>query len=139
MQHEEVTAELLAYGRVTHFNPHVDDRPTYSNGYGYSDRERKMPVTAPEQGANIVSSLLTNGMHAPAIDLDVPARLVPSSTPGHGHLYIAHEMSWRDYRALLFTMAKVGLVEEGFYQSSLRRRATHLRLPGVAKGVLAGR
>lgn len=86
------------------------------------------------QEFNLISSRLPNGNHAPAIDLDGPAHLVPSSTPGHFHLYFDKEMPWRDYQKLLQVMTEVGLVEEGYYAQSVRFEQSYLRLPHVKKG-----
>jgi len=86
----------------------------------------------------VSSEVRCNGLpcdlHMPAIDLDVPAHYEPSSTPGHGHLYIDVAMSWRKYRRLLKALVEAGLVEPGYYRASKARRATMLRLPGVTKG-----
>jgi len=72
-------------------------------------------------------------MHRPMLDLDFPAKLVPSTTPGHSHLYIdvaVHEVA---YEKMLSAMVDAGLIQYGFYQSFLRNRQTTLRLPGVKK------
>jgi len=86
------TDEVLRIGRVTHLHELVD--PELFD-YDVDDVD-KPPVVTVEDGANVVSSLLTNGNHAPCIDLDVPAMLVPSSTPGHSHLYIDIEVPWKN-------------------------------------------
>ena len=39
----------------------------------------------------------TTGMHRPILDIDLPAALIPSSTPGHYHLYIDKPMEWDRY------------------------------------------
>ena len=89
--------------------------------------------------ANVFSSLLAgqegveDPLHTVAIDLDHRARLVPSSTEDHGHLYIDKVMPWSDYLKLLRVMAEVGLVEPGYVSASERRLATHLRMPWEAK------
>lgn len=83
--------------------------------------------------ADAISSELADGRHAPAIDLDVPARLIPSTTEGHAHLYIDVPMSWRQYKRLLRALVAAGVVEPGYYKASRRRGATFLRLPWVRK------
>jgi hypothetical protein len=82
---------------------------------------------------NLVSSLTANGKQAPAIDLDIPHQYVPSSTPGHGHLYLDIEMPWWKYRMLLWVMLKCGIIERGFYNAAKIRKMTMLRPPGVKK------
>jgi hypothetical protein len=67
--------------------------------------------------------------HAPVLDLDIPHELVPSTTPGHAHLYLDVEMSWRKYKRLLRALAAAGVVEKGYVKASLRRRLTAVRVP----------
>lgn len=73
--------------------------------------------------------------HVVAIDLDIPAYLIPSTTPGHGHLYIdvpggiRHE----DYMELLDVLAKCKIIEPGYADVSKKRGHTDLRLPWVKK------
>ena len=71
--------------------------------------------------------------HYPLIDLDVPAYLVPSSTPGNSHLYIDKKVPWKKYLALLDAMADAGLVEPGYVGASKARGFTAARLPWVKK------
>jgi hypothetical protein len=72
-------------------------------------------------------------VHTVAIDVDHHVAVRESSTPGHHHLFIDVEMSWREYRRLLRALAEVGIIERGYYQASLWRKATHVRLPWVKK------
>lgn len=88
---------------------------------------------APEAEANLVSSLVREGVHAPVLDIDFPARLVESSTPGHFHLYLDRVVSWDDYQMLLWVLWKVGIIEYGFYNLSIKRGASFVRKPGVLK------
>lgn len=98
----------------------------------YGERESLKPVESLGE-ANLVSSRLPNGMHAPVLDLDGPHSLVPSSTPGHSHLYLDTPMTWRRYKTLLRALWKAGVIEEGFYRNSVRRGFTSVRPPGVYK------
>lgn len=77
--------------------------------------------------ANLVSSLLENGRHKPAIDIDIACKLRASRTKDHYHLYIEKEMPWWKYRMLLKVMVWCGIVEEGYYRASVGRKQTHLR------------
>lgn len=95
--------------------------------------------------ANIVSSLLrppTGFAHDPndlrhvlAIDLDIPAALVPSSTPGHHHLYVETKdgIPHHRYMALLSALADAGVIEKGYAEVSIARGHSDLRLPWVSK------
>lgn len=98
---------------------------------------------SPEK-ANVVSSISRSpgeslGMepnpdwHRPVLDIDMPIAVVPSSTPGHYHLFIDKEMSWNDYSRLLGVLAEVGILEPGYVGASLARKATMVRLPWVKK------
>lgn len=100
----------------------------YYSPDGVEIREPANDVTA-----NLVGSLTTTGLHAPALDIDVPSRLIPSSTEGHWHLYMDVEMPWWRYRLLLFVLYKVGIIERGFYKMSVYRGQSFLRYPGVTK------
>ena len=63
----------------------------------WQEPERKR---ATHDNATLVSSKIdVPGMdiHMPVLDFDVEAHLVPSSTPGHSHLYINHAVPWEKY------------------------------------------
>ena len=100
-------------------------------------------VTAEEkEAANVYGSRVepifpgeAEEWHAPALDIDFPARLLPSSTAGHFHLYLDTIMYWEDYAKLLRVMAEVGILEQGYVDASLERKMTCLRRPGVVKPV----
>ena len=97
--------------------------------------------------ADVASSLLkprpfeTVGRHIIALDIDYPAHLIESSTPGHYHLYldvpggIPHE----GYMALISLLAHLGVIEQGYAEVSRQRGHTDLRLPWVKKGQEPGR
>lgn len=90
-----------------------------------------------EDEANLVSSQTDRlGIHMPVIDLDVPCRYVPSSTPGHGHLYIDVEMTEKQMLAILSALADAGVVEKGYLAASRARGMALVRKPGVFKPVV---
>ena len=66
--------------------------------------------------------------HAPALDIDLPCELVPSSTEGHYHLYIDKPMSWENYKVLLTALLQVGVIEQGFFDLAIENQATYLRV-----------
>ncbi len=89
--------------------------------------------------ANVITSRLPvegipEGVHRPIIDLDLRAWIEPSSTPGHGHLYIDHAMTWEVYKHLLEALRASGLISEGYLDAALKRQCTVVRLPWVKKG-----
>lgn len=109
--------------------------PTNDQGADYDNPANELAEPHPLLGGpNVVGSLSKDGTHhLPCIDVDVPAKLVPSSTPGHHHLYIDVPMSWHDYCDLLDVMARCGIVEEGYVAAAKARGQTSCRLPGVRK------
>lgn len=86
--------------------------------------------------ANCWSSLCVDGLHRPALDIDIPMTVLPSSTPGHGHLFFDVPMIWEHYEQLLDVLAIVGILESGYVGASKARRQTILRLPHVTKPVI---
>lgn len=98
------------------------------------------PVAGVEE-ANIVTSEIDATRDFPehlrahrlVLDLDVPAYLVPSSTPGHSHLYLDVPMDWQKARAVLYALASAGVLEPGYVDASVARGYTAVRLPWVHK------
>lgn len=97
--------------------------------YGEQDWE-----VVPESEANLVTSATGKGdWHLPVLDLDIPHKYVPSTTEGHGHLYLDAPVRWDDYRALLETLGRLGILEQGYVRASVAKGATMVRKPGVKK------
>jgi len=95
------------------------------------------PLNEPDEAhpGNLVSSLCADGLHRPALDIDIPCRVVPSSTEGHCHIYFdTVALSWRHYKNLLVALADAGIIDESYMEASFARGQTLLRPPGVAKG-----
>lgn len=104
---------------------------------GIDREERDLDV------ANVVSSEIripdeffsdTEIKHMLAIDIDLPAFLIPSSTPGHSHLYVDVAIPHHRYMALLSALADAGVIEKGYAEVSIKRGHSDLRLPWVSKG-----
>lgn len=72
-------------------------------------------------------------LHRPILDVDFPIAAVPSTTPGHFHLYIDKELTWTQYRELLGVLADIGIIERGYLQASEARQFTSVRMPSVKK------
>lgn len=83
--------------------------------------------------AELISSLTPSGKHRPLLDLDIAAAIIPSSTKGHGHLYIDKELTWKQYIKLLNVLADLEIIEPGYRGASIARGYTALRLPWVKK------
>lgn len=87
-----------------------------------------------EHPYNLVSSLCEDGFHRPALDIDIPVQLVPSSTEGHFHLYFpATKLTWEEYLLLLKALADAGIIEQNYLKHAMRRKQTTLRPPHVKK------
>lgn len=72
-------------------------------------------------------------LHRPVLDIDFPAKLIPSSTEGHFHLYLDKEMTWEQYEKLLLALVEADILEPGYVSASIARGHTCVRLPGVSK------
>lgn len=128
--------------RRRYYNPVLDPHVVASK------MTDKMRATAPryaggplndpddDHPANLVSSLCTDGKHRPALDIDVPVEVVPSSTPGHHHLYFPTiTLTWGRYATLLGNLAEVGIIESAYHLASLSRHQSLLRPPGVLRAI----
>lgn len=84
--------------------------------------------------ANLVSSeLVGSKKHLPVLDFDFPCKLVESSTCGHYHLYIDTPISWKHYKNILTALHDADLINDFWYESSMKRGATFVRPEGVHK------
>jgi hypothetical protein len=94
------------------------------------------------EAANVVSSEIRDGRwacdvrrHVIALDIDYPAHLIESSTPGHYHLYleVPNGIVHDDYMFLLSLLGRFGVIEKGYAEVSIKRGHSDLRLPWVTK------
>lgn len=85
--------------------------------------------------AHIILSADDDGLHRPVLDIDFPAALIPSSTPGHFHLYLDKQLEGPRYMKLLDALAEAGIIEQGYASVSKARGYTSARLPWVKKRV----
>lgn len=112
----------------------------YQNTYWFKDDiDEERPVFGypghqvyDEDEANLISSLCEDGWHRPVIDIDLPVKAV-TSTNGGTHLFIDKPMTFGDYLGLLCALAKVGIVEWGYYYAVKKAGMSQVRVPGVAK------
>lgn len=102
------------------------------HGLAIAEEVQPVRVDTPE-ASNLVGSLGTDGLHYPAIDLDVAHDYRPSSTAGHAHLLIDVGLPEASYRRLLDALVECGIVERGFASQLDRRGSTHLRQPWARK------
>ena len=123
------------------------DNGEYDNG----TEAQSGPLNDPDAShpANLVSSLCDDGSHRPALDIDVPftrynideiERWVPGgvqvsrSAGGNCHAY-GHglALSWPDYVKYLCRLVGNGWIDQRYFDHSITRGQTLLRLPGVGK------
>lgn len=83
--------------------------------------------------ANLIVSDLGDGRHVPMFDIDLPMRVVPSTNPGKGHLYINKPMPWSDIEKLLDVLVDVKIVHRNYRAHSVERGSTTLRPAFVDK------
>ena len=114
---------------------HIADLSRNEYVQGKDDRE---PTVDLDQ-ANVVSSLQSGtepgsrAQHYPVLDLDLPAVLVPSPTPGHSHLYIDLPIPDDTYWRLCDALVDAGVLQEGYVSACKSRGYTSVRLPWVRK------
>lgn len=90
--------------------------------------------------ANVVSSEKKTGeggpvRHVVALDIDYPAYVVETSTPGHHHIYldVPGGVEHEDYMELLALLGRIGVIEKGYAEVSIKRGHSDLRLPWISK------
>lgn len=95
--------------------------------------------------ANLITSKVDQGevvvdtpKHKIVLDVDMPVRVIASSTPGHFHLFIDKVVTWEEYTRLLDVLADVGIVEHGYVNFSKERGYTAVRLPWIKKQRASG-
>lgn len=101
------------------------DRITWDDGYGPETGDAFTNDVNGNWRASAASHL--GHAHIPLFDLDIPASLTGSKTPGHYHLEIHALVTWRAYRRILKAMMKAGLIERSWYLMVKRRRWAALR------------
>jgi hypothetical protein len=105
---------------------------------GEYDETTDERVVADLRNANVITSTVERSSwepprHKPVLDIDLPVKVVPSSTPGNFHLYIDHAMPWEHYVKLLAVLGEIGILEPGYVSASVERGHTAVRLPWVRK------
>jgi hypothetical protein len=84
-------------------------------------------------GSNQVAKL-------PELEFLRPVEALPSSTPGHFHLYIRKVLSVDAYREFMEALHAAGVIETNFYTLYVRnRRFTMVLRPGITKMIRAKR
>lgn len=127
-QQEKADHELMSPHRLLYWSERIENEDEFGeDAENYMAETPKMRIQVEGAEANLISSLTTSGLHAPVLDLDFKARLIPSRTPGHHHLYLDKEMPWWKYRFMLWALKICGVIEPGYYRASVHRRMTFCR------------
>lgn len=103
------------------------------NFSGSYDEQREHERAGTDTATVVTSEIEGTRLHAPVLDLDIEHALIPSSTPGHAHLFLNVALSWREYRRLLKALARAGVIEPGYVKMSLRQGYSTARVPWVRK------
>ena len=107
----------VEYGSSKAFDPKSDN-----NGEG--------EITDELYRADIITSKMGNSKwHKVLLDIDHPAFLTESSTPGHYHLWIDCSVEWEKLQVMLVAMAEAGVIEAGYAEACMARGYTSLRPP----------
>lgn len=77
--------------------------------------------------------LLDGGAGMLEIDIHHDFYFGQSSTKGHYHLILGHDVPWPQYTALLTTLATAGAIQRGYANASIKRGYAALRPPWVHK------
>lgn len=115
---------------------------TNFEGYGNDLTSLAVPIDQ----ANIITSAVHRSpmlafapaglklpFHKPVLDIDLPVTVLPSTTPGHFHLFIDCEMGWYKYVTLLDALANAHVIEQGYRDASVARGFSAVRLPWIRK------
>lgn len=118
--------------RIPYHCEMLDHIPDEDDSYDEKSNKRE---PCDYEDANLISSYMEGekGIHMPVLDIDYPARLIPSSTEDHYHLYLDIPVGWEEFKEVLLAMKKAGMLQEGFVDNMIERGATFVRKPGVYK------
>lgn len=111
----------------------IKDEPLMKSLLAYRQKKNRYRTKGTTVLPNLVSSITDDGKQMPILDLDFPHRIVPSSTPGHNHLYLDVVMTKWQWFWLMWGLWQAGVIELGFFVWSIRRGGNFVRVPGTVK------
>lgn len=112
----------------------VDELPGGTDGRRITEDLAEVEALSSDLGPGFPGAGEPEHLHALVLDIDHQAWLIPSSTPGHSHLYVDLPVLPGDLWDFLDAAAKIGLVEEGYVSACKSRDMTSVRAPWIAKG-----
>jgi hypothetical protein len=90
------------------------------------------------QAELIGSRIVGSDKHLPILTIDYAARLLPSRSARHFHLYLDRPISWKAYKRLMRSMSRAGLMERGYVRMAIARGQSFVRVqPIVAEESLS--
>jgi hypothetical protein len=129
-------SQMLAYVDFDEEPPTGEyTRPSETADLGRANLITSKVVGQPESPRDPFGDLLfgPHERHKVVLDIDLPVTVLPSTTAGHHHLFIDHEVAWDDYVNLLEALATCRLIEPGYLYASKQRGYSCVRLPWVKK------
>lgn len=114
--------DSVKHDRIYGFVKGLDDNETY-----------EAEVTKNSLESNVIISETKRGKHKPLLDLDFSHTYVPSSTPGHGHLYIHEDYDYQSYLNMMRCLRDSNLIQPGVFNSLERNGYNAVRLPWIRK------
>lgn len=110
----------------------IKKKKTVSGGYfpaatATFEELQQVGTLSLQAGDLVASKTPIKDWHLPVLDIDFEAHLVPSSTPGHYHLFLNQPIPWREYRRLLKALARAGIVEKDWVKSALSHGMSMVR------------
>jgi len=139
MTYEDPTREFMRLANGLQAGLIDFDANTGDSGGEDGLNVEKLIKETPIQDANSVSSRRINaigqktGKHMVVLDIDMEAALVPSSTPGHYHLFIDTQLDWETYKNVLRALVDAEIIQRGYYNAAMERKATWVRTPWTRK------
>lgn len=117
---------------------HVKDWGNDDSGDKANNRPSDREVASSMGDADVVTSMRLGSnpaRHDLLIDIDRPCWLIPSTTPGHYHLYVSVKggIDPTVYGKLLDALANANVIEVGYAGASQARGFTSVRLPWIQK------
>lgn len=120
----------------THWYSHdleIHDEPLALSLLKYRQKKNRIRVGISGWLPNLISSKTTDGRQMPILDLDFPHAYVPSTQPGHGHLYLNVPISNFRFFLLMTGLFLGKQIELGYYIWSLRRGGNFVRTTTTKK------
>jgi len=125
-----------AFSRIEDLSQDSEGSLIYANEQAEPTEANLVTSRALDQEAGGPGPTWGRQVHRPLLDIDFEAALIPSSTPGHYHLYLDKPMSRQEYVELLKTLQRVGILQRGFVDSAIGSElGTTLRVPWAEKAV----